>query len=107
MESRPYHNNDKKDEGQAQGFERKCEAAKKEIWGRDTAVEKEGSSQINPEPLFPRVCQHETAVRRGLYLANALYYSRPLGKSSVSVRLDEKDPDWIPAPLNRLGTCEQ
>lgn len=33
--------------------------------------------------VSPRVCQHETAVRRGLYLTNALYYSRPLGKSPV------------------------
>lgn len=68
---------------------------------------RKGSSQIHPEPVFPRVCQQETAVRRGLYLTNALYYSRPLGKSPVSVRLDEKDPDWIPPPLNRLGSCEQ
>ncbi len=68
---------------------------------------RKGSSQIHPELVFPRVCQHEAAVRRGLYLANALYYSRPLGKSPVSARLDEKDPDWIPPPLNRLGPCEQ
>ena len=68
---------------------------------------RKGSSQIHPEPVFPRVCQREAAVRRGLYLANALYYSRPLGKSPISVRLDEKDPDWIPPPLNRLGPCEQ
>lgn len=61
----------------------------------------EGSSKIHPKPVFPRVCQHEAAVRRGLYLSNAQYYSRPLRKSPVSVRLDEKDPDWIP-PFSEL-----
>lgn len=65
---------------------------------------RKGSSQIHPKPVFPRVCQHEAAVRRGLYLTNALYYSRPLRKSPVSERLDEKDPDWIPPSSEQIRT---
>lgn len=68
----------------------------------ERAAEKERILPDPPEPVFPRVCQQETAVRRGLYLTNALYYSRPLGKSPVSVRLDEKDPDWIPPSSEQI-----
>lgn len=54
--------------------------------------------------VSPRVCQHETAVRRGLYLTNALYYSRLLEKALCSVRLDEKDPDWMPPFSEQIRT---
>jgi len=62
--------------------------------------------RILPDPprarFFPRACRHETALRRGLYLTKALYYSRPLGgKSPVSERLDKKKtPDWTSPPKN-------
>lgn len=105
---RPYHNNDKR-ELWVKKAKLKCLKGSVSLQRKKPVEEiqhlrRKGSTQIHPEPVFPRVCQHETAVRRGLYLTKALYYSRPLGKSCVSVRLDEKDPDQTPPSSDQIRT---
>lgn len=76
---RPYHNNDKRalrvKRPSSRVWKGSVRLQRKKPVEEIQQSRRKGSSQIHPEPVFPRVCQHETAVRRGLYLTNALYYS--------------------------------
>lgn len=66
-------------------------------WWKEGQREEEGASQSQ---FSRRLSAWDSCEERHLS-PNALYY-RVLGKSLVSVRVDEKDPERIPT-LNRLG----